>query len=277
MVDVFWGVLSVPGVALNVETSIWNVVPSGLRFISEHNVAAIVPLEPSPHSLGKHPGGSFIWALVKPMVERGLETFSPGADVSWELALKSWNDVVEWKGVGAKVDPSGVGGEEGKSVSWPETVVLMPAGNVWLLFLHVGNKVVNIELEGGQGVFLLEVLSENRGPLFAGDVIINVFVGACDVHLLIEDLLSDMNVGLKLLVRLVESMVERTALKVDHTSASLHVVDSSGQSNLGSESMTSEGGHSDLLFVHKSNDVGRDFLKKSLEHTIRGYLRAYQS
>ena len=135
------------GVALNIETSIWDIVPSGIRFISEHNVGTIVPFEPSPKSLGKHPGAHVIWSLMKPMVQWALKTVSPSTDVSWEFSLKSWNDVIELKGVSGEVNPSRMGSENSQSISWPETVVLMPASNVWLSLFHVGNKVINIELE----------------------------------------------------------------------------------------------------------------------------------
>jgi hypothetical protein len=42
----------VPGVALNIETSVWNIVPSSFTFISKHNISSIMPFQPSPESLG---------------------------------------------------------------------------------------------------------------------------------------------------------------------------------------------------------------------------------
>ena len=112
MMDMLWNVLTVSGIALNIESSIWDVVPSSLGLISEHDVGSVVPLQPSHHSLREHPGAHVIWSLVQPMVQWGLETVSPSADVSWELTLESWNDVVELKGIGSEMNPSGVSSKQ---------------------------------------------------------------------------------------------------------------------------------------------------------------------
>lgn len=260
MMHVLWGELTVSSIAFNVKSSIWDVVPSGLRFISEHDVGAVVPLEESPHSLGEHPCALVIWTLVEPMVEWALETVCPSCDVSWEFPLESWNNVVEWKGVGAQVNPSRVGSKNGQSVSWPETVMLVPAGNVWLSFVHVSDEILNVEFKSSESIFLLNVLLENSGPLFAGNIIGDMLIGFGNITFIINNLLGDMDVALKFLVRLIKSMVKWTSLKVNHSSASLHVVDSGSESNLGSEAVTSKSGHGKLLLIHKSDDVCRDIL-----------------
>jgi hypothetical protein len=106
MMDMLWGEFSMSSIALNVESSIWNIVPSGLRFVSKHNVGTVMPFKPSPKSLGKHPGACGIWTLMKPMVEWTFETVGPSTDVSWEFTLKSWNNVIELQGVCAQMNPS---------------------------------------------------------------------------------------------------------------------------------------------------------------------------
>jgi hypothetical protein len=265
MMNVLWGELTMSGVALNIESSIWNVVPSGLGFVGEHNVAAVVPLEPSPESLGKHPGVVAVWALMQPVIEWTFEAISPGGDMAWELTVKSWDDVIELQGVGAQMNPSRVGSEDSQSISWPETVMLVPAGNIWLSLLHVSDEVVDVEEERGNSVLLLDVLSENRRPLLAGDLFIDGLVGSGNVHLGVDDRLGNGNVRLKLLVSLIVPVVKGSSIKVDNTGASIHVVNGCCESNLGTETVTSHGGHGDLLVVHKSNNVGRDILKRKVD------------
>jgi hypothetical protein len=158
MMDMLWNELTMSGVALDIESSVWDVVPSSLGLISEHDVGSVVPLQPSHHSLREHPGAHVIWSLVQPMVQWRLETVSPSADVSWELTLESWNDVVELKGIGSEMNPSRVSGEQAQGISWPETVVLMPASNIWLSLLHVFDEIINIEFESSAIIFLQNIL-----------------------------------------------------------------------------------------------------------------------
>ena len=200
MMDVLWDELSMSSIALNVEASVWDVVPSCLRFISEHHVGTVVPLEPSPESLGKHPGALVIWTLVEPMVKWALETVGPSTDVPWEFSLQSWDHVVEGEGIGGEVNPSGVSSEDSQGVSWPESVMLVPAGNVWLVLLHVSDEVINVEFESSESIFLLDVLLENRGPLFTGNIIGDMLIGLGNITFIINNLLSDMDVALELLV-----------------------------------------------------------------------------
>lgn len=86
-----------------------------------------------------------IWSFVKPVVKWRLESISMSVNVSWELPFKPWNNVVKLKSVSRKMHPSRVSSEQSKSLSWPKTVRLMPAGNIWLSLLHVGPKVIDVE------------------------------------------------------------------------------------------------------------------------------------
>lgn len=56
------------------------------------------------------------------MVEWGVEFISVSVDSVWESAFESWEDVVEWKRVSGKMNPSGVSSEDGKSLAWPDAV-----------------------------------------------------------------------------------------------------------------------------------------------------------
>ena len=86
-----------------------------------------------------------VWSFVEPMVERAFPSVSPDVDVSWEGVLESWDHVVEGKGVGGQVHPSGVGGEETQCLSWPQTVVFVPHGDIRLSLAHVSGKIFNIQ------------------------------------------------------------------------------------------------------------------------------------
>lgn len=70
--------------------------------------------------------------------------------------------------------PAGVRSEDCKSLSWPETVVLVPTGNVWVMLAHVGSQISNVELEVNAVTLLLQVLLEDASPLGAGNVLFEV-------------------------------------------------------------------------------------------------------
>jgi len=254
MVHMLRGELSLASVALDIETSVGNVVPPSLGFVSEHHVLAIVELHPSPHSVGQLETGGALGGLMKPMVQRGLEVISKSGDMAGELAREARNNSVEGKGVSGEVDPSGVGGEDGESLSGPESVVLVPAGSIGLVLAHILRKSIDVKLELNVVALLLQVLGEDGGPLGAGDVASEIFSGSGHIEGLIH-VIGDVDVGLQLLEGLVVSVVERASLEVDNAGASVEVIDSSGESDLGSESMSSESGHGELLFIHEAYDV----------------------
>lgn len=102
--------------------TIWNVIPSSLGFISIQNIGTVVPLEPSPHLLRKHPSRFMVRSLMKPMIIWAFPILSPCVDMSWEFTFKSWNNVVELKSVGRKMNPTGVISEDGKGLSGPHTI-----------------------------------------------------------------------------------------------------------------------------------------------------------
>ena len=99
VMNVLGGELTLPCVRLVVGAAIWHIVPSGFGLIGKHHVGAIVPLQPSPHLLRKRPDVFIIWTFMKPMVQWSLEISCVSVDMSRELALKSWNNVVECESV----------------------------------------------------------------------------------------------------------------------------------------------------------------------------------
>jgi hypothetical protein len=124
-------------ILFDIETSVRNVVPSSLRFVSEKNVSSVVPFQPSPHSLRQLPSAIMIRSFVEPMVERALKVVGMSVDVARELSLKTRHNVVESKSISRQVHPSGVSSKQSESLSWPKTIAFMPAGNIWGIALHV--------------------------------------------------------------------------------------------------------------------------------------------
>ena len=86
---------------------------------------------------------------------------SPCGEVSWEFSLKSWHNIIESKSVGSKMNPSRLLGEDSERLSWPETVMLVPASNVWLSLLHISMESVNVEFPSGASTLILKVLLED--------------------------------------------------------------------------------------------------------------------
>lgn len=69
-----------------------------------------------------------------------------------ELILESGEDIVEGESVSGKVDPSRVSGELSEGSSWPETIRLLPDGEVRLEFLHVLGHSLDVEVESGSSL-----------------------------------------------------------------------------------------------------------------------------
>lgn len=99
MVHVLRVELAVSRVGLGIDASIRQVVPAGLGLVSKKHVAAIVPLEPSPHFLRQRPNMLVIGPLVQPVVQGSLKIGGVRIDLTWELALQSWNHIVECEGI----------------------------------------------------------------------------------------------------------------------------------------------------------------------------------
>jgi hypothetical protein len=201
------------------------------------------------------PGALMIGTFVKPMVEGALKVISMCVDVARELSLQAGNDVVKLKSVGRKVNPSRVGSEQSKCLSWPKTVALVPGSNVGLVLLHVLPQIIDVEFPLNVSATVLKVLYENRGPLFAGNFIIDELLGSSHISLRNIKRFGNINVRCELLIGLIVLMIERSTLKVDNSCASLHIIDCGCKSNLGTEAVSSKSGHRQLLFVHKSHDI----------------------
>ena len=111
-------------------------------------------------------------------------------------------------------------------------------------------------------------------PLLASNILLNKFSSTVEVGLGDVEASDSLNVAPEFLVSLVVSVVERSSLEVDNSGTSVHVVDGSGQSDFGTESVTTHGSHSQLVLIHKSSDVVGDVLQESGDEV---YLRSCRS
>lgn len=223
-------------------------------------MGTIVPLEPSPHLVRQMPDRLFIGTLVQPVVVRALPVVCPSIDVAGELAFKSRDDVVELKSVGREMHPSRVSSEEAEGVAGPHAVAGAPSGNIRLSLGHVLSESKGIELPVSLTTLGLEVLLENGSPLVASDVVANVLTGLSHVELTLRHSSGSINIRLELLIRLIVSVIERSAVKVHNTSDSVQIGIGSSKSNLGTEAVTTKSSHGQLLLVHETDDIGRDLV-----------------
>jgi hypothetical protein len=239
MMDVLWVEFSLPCVLLGVKSTVGNVVPACFSLVGEQHVGAVLPFEPPPELLRKHPDIIIGWTFMKPVVVWAFPLTSPGVDVSWEFTLKTGDDIIELKGVGGEMDPSGVSGENGEGLAWPKTVVLVPAGNVWLAHGHVASQVRNVELPSDVISLDFEVLLKDASPLGAGNLLVEVAGSALHVDAVDSQAVGSLNVRVKFLVSFIEPVVKGSAVEIDNSGTSVQVVDGGGEGDLCTESVSS--------------------------------------
>lgn len=181
VVNVFGGELTVDHVA-GFRGAVWNVEPAGFALVSVEHVAAIVPSEPSPHALGQVPNliGRL---LVQPVSHWALETIGVSENLLRELVLQIWENIIEWQGVGRHVDPAGLTGKNGQSLTWPQAVVLVPAGSVWSGQFCVSSHGFNVEFPLRVITRNIHLLLENRLPLGTGDALLEMLEGSSSIHM----------------------------------------------------------------------------------------------
>jgi hypothetical protein len=110
----------------------------------------------------------------------------------------------------------------------------------------------------------IKVFLEDFCPFGTGNILIDKTqsLGAIDagqVHVG-----SELYVGGELLPGLVVAVVNRTALVLDDTGESIEVCSSGGCGDLGSETVTTDGGHRDPVFIHPADDVLGHFLNDNV-------------
>lgn len=194
------------------------------------------------------------------MVEGRLKAISMGVDQSGELTLKAGEHIIEGKGVRCQVNPSGVSSKDGKSLTRPETVPTGPGGNIGVVLLRVLVKALDVQFPGGVGSLGVDVLFEDRSPFGTGDTGVNSFVSTSIVEGRQVQIGSEIDVSSEFLVGLVVLLIKGTSLEVDDTGEPVHVIDGSSGGDLGSETVTSDGSHGNLVLVHESNDIVGDLI-----------------
>lgn len=154
-----------------------------------------------------------------------------------------------------------MGSKDSQSLSRPQAIAGAPHCDVDIPLLHILPEISDVGGPDYGSALVLQVLLENRGPLLAGDLVSDILLSLRIVHGLNRHFGGDLHIPLQLLESLVVGVVKRSTIKIDDTSAPVHVVDGSCESNLGSETVTSERRHSELLLVHKLDHVARNVLQ----------------
>jgi len=69
------------------------------------------------------------------------------------------------------------------------------------------------------------------------------------------DVSDTLDVLSELLVSLVVLVIERATVEVDDSGESVHVVNCGGGGDLGTETVTTNGSHCDLMLIHEPHDI----------------------
>ena len=96
---------------------------------------------------------------------------------------------------------------------------------------------------------------EDLEPLAARDTLFKSFVDGVRVVLSKVDAGGMLDIRREFLIGLVVPMIERTSFQANNAGESVHVINSCGSSDLGSETMPSNSSIGDLVGVHKSHDI----------------------
>jgi hypothetical protein len=105
-----------------------------------------------------------------------------------------------------------------------------------------------------------QVLLENAGPFSVEHVVVNGTVSCTQLHLGDWQFVSKLDIIGQLLPCFVMRVLKRTSFVLDDTCEAVHVIDSSGSSNLCSEAVSTNSCHGDLVFIHEADDVVGEIL-----------------
>lgn len=201
-------------------SSIRDEVPTGLTLVSEKHVGTIVPSQPSPHLLGKVPH-SFFRLFVDPVGHGTFQIITVSVNLTRELTLESWENIIEGESVSGKVNPARVCCKKSKSLTGPETLGVTPFCDIGALFLGIGSKILNIEVPVKGTTFLVQVLLKNTKPLLAVNVLFKGLVDLISVQYVKVKCGSKLDVASKLVPCLVVLVLKRTTFKLNNTSESV--------------------------------------------------------
>ena len=151
--------------------------------------------------------------------------------------------------------PLGGCGEDGECLAGPQTIRRAPGSYIRNELLGVLIKTVEIASPLQVALAGLNVLQNDASPLGVRDAISDLLDCLLCVEVLNAEILADLDVLSKLLVSLVVLVVERASVKADDASKSIIVVDGSGSCNLGTETVTTDSCHRNLVLVHKPHNI----------------------
>ena len=189
------------------------------------------------------------------MVQGTVEIVSMNVDLLRELALESGKHVVELKCVRAQVNPLRLSCEDGEGLTGPKTIGFTPDCYVRGVLLCVSVKTFHVALPLKRSSLSAQVLKNDLPPFGVSDFLSNLLDSVCVSQLLNIEVSGVFNVLREFLISSVVSVIKWASIKTHNSSESVHVVDCSGSCNLGTEPMSSNGGHRDLVLVHVPNYV----------------------
>ena len=150
--------------------------------------------------------------------------------------------------------------EEGEGISWPQAIALVPSSHVGSDLEHILSKGFDVELPVGCTFVSLQILEEDRAPLLACHNLTHLLLSLLETESFYIQLAQGFHVVSELVESLIILMIQGTAFEKNNSGEPTEVVGSSHSCQLSSKSVSSNGCHSDLLLIHKSNDIVAHFV-----------------
>lgn len=147
--------------------------------------------------------------------------------------------------------------EDGECLAGPETVGGAPGGYIRDKLPGVLIKTVEIASPLQVALGGLDVLQDDASPLGVRDAISDLLDCLLCVQVLDAQVLADLDVLNQLMVSLVVLVVQGASVKAHDSRKSIIVVDGSRGGYLGTETVTTDGRHCNLVLVHKPHNIIR--------------------
>ena len=145
--------------------------------------------------------------LMQPVVHWAVILGRVDVDVTGELALEARENIVEGEGVSGKVDPTRVSSKEAEGVTWPETVLGTPGGDVGLLLFGVAVQSLHVVLPCH--FLCVKVLLEDAAPFGASNLTLQSFDGLVSIHTIEVHVPCSLNVLSNFLISSVVGLINR--------------------------------------------------------------------
>ena len=193
---------------------------------------------------------------MHPVSHRAFEISGVSVNEAREFTLELREDIVEGKCVSGEMNPARVGSKDSKSLTRPKTIRLAPVSYIGDEFFHVGSESTHVVFPSWSASINIQALFEDACPFRTIYVLINLSeslrtIHSCEIHGVCK-----VNILLQLLVSLMILMVQRTTFILNNSSKSIKICSSCCGGNLSTETVTSNGRHSDFILVHPSDNIG---------------------